>query len=86
MGAVQEPAWPDPSQQHVAYGDPVAGLYGAAAALVALWGRERLGGSDVELCQVECLFQVGSAGLIAEHAAWAIEQIREHFRVKRPKN
>ena len=24
--------------------------------------------------------------LIAEHAAWAIEQIRERFRVKRPKN
>jgi crotonobetainyl-CoA:carnitine CoA-transferase CaiB-like acyl-CoA transferase len=62
--------WP-PSQQHVAYGDPVAGLYAAAAALVALWGRERLGGADVELCQVECLFQVGSAGLIAEHAAGA---------------
>ena len=27
-----------------------------------------------------------SEPLIAEHAAWAIEQIREHFRVKRPKN
>jgi crotonobetainyl-CoA:carnitine CoA-transferase CaiB-like acyl-CoA transferase len=62
--------WP-PSQQHVAYGDPVAGLYGAAAALVGLYGRERLGGVDIDLCQVECLFQVGSAGLIAEHAAGA---------------
>jgi crotonobetainyl-CoA:carnitine CoA-transferase CaiB-like acyl-CoA transferase len=62
--------WP-PSQQHVAYGDPVAGLYGAAAALVGLYGRERLGGVDVDLCQVECLFQVGSAGLIAEHASGA---------------
>lgn len=62
--------WP-PSQQHVAYGDPVAGLYGAAAALVGLYGRARLGGADIELCQVECLFQVGSAGLIAEHAAQA---------------
>jgi len=62
--------WP-PTQQHVAYGDPVAGLYAAAAALVGLYGRERLGGADIELCQVECLFQVGSAGLIAEHAAQA---------------
>ena len=52
----------------MAYGDPVAGLYGAAAALVGLYGRERLGGVDIDLCQVECLFQVGSAGLIAEHA------------------
>ncbi|HEY1427050.1 MAG TPA: CoA transferase [Caulobacteraceae bacterium] len=64
------PEWP-PTQQHVAYGDPVAGLYGAAAALVGLYGRARLGGVDIELCQVECLFQVGSAGLIAEHAAQA---------------
>ncbi len=64
------PEWP-PTQQHVAFGDPVAGLYGAAAALVGLYGRERLGGADIELCQVECLFQVGSAGLIAEHAAGA---------------
>jgi crotonobetainyl-CoA:carnitine CoA-transferase CaiB-like acyl-CoA transferase len=62
--------WP-PTQQHVAFGDPVAGLYGAAAALVGLYGRERLGGVDIEICQVECLFQVGSAGLIAEHAAGA---------------
>ena len=62
--------WP-PSQQHVAYGDPVAGLYGAAAALVGLYGREQLGAADIELCQVECLFQVGSAGLITEHAAGA---------------
>ena len=60
-------AWP-PTQQHVAYGDPVAGLYGAAAALVGLYGRERLGGADVDLCQVECLFQLGASGILAEHA------------------
>jgi len=62
--------WP-PTQQHVAFGDPVAGLYGAAAALVGLYGRAHLGGADVELCKVECLFQVGSAGLIAEQATGA---------------
>jgi crotonobetainyl-CoA:carnitine CoA-transferase CaiB-like acyl-CoA transferase len=58
-----------PAQQHVAYGDPVAGLYAAASALVGLYARERLGGSDIELCQVECLFQLGAAPIIAEQAA-----------------
>jgi crotonobetainyl-CoA:carnitine CoA-transferase CaiB-like acyl-CoA transferase len=57
--------------QHVAYGDPVAGLYAAAAALVGLYARERLGGADIELCQVECLFQLGAASIIAEQAAGA---------------
>jgi crotonobetainyl-CoA:carnitine CoA-transferase CaiB-like acyl-CoA transferase len=61
-------AW-DPAMQHVAYGDPVAGLYAAAAALIALYGRERLGGADVEVCQVECLFQLGAAAIIAETAS-----------------
>jgi crotonobetainyl-CoA:carnitine CoA-transferase CaiB-like acyl-CoA transferase len=60
--------WP-PSMQHVAYGDPVAGLYAAAGALIGLYGRERLGGAAIELCQVECLFQLGAAGIIAETAA-----------------
>jgi crotonobetainyl-CoA:carnitine CoA-transferase CaiB-like acyl-CoA transferase len=58
-----------PVHQHVAYGDPVAGLYAAAAALVGLYARERLGGGDIELCQVECLFQLGAASIIAEQAA-----------------
>jgi crotonobetainyl-CoA:carnitine CoA-transferase CaiB-like acyl-CoA transferase len=60
-----------PCHQHVAYGDPVAGLYGAAAALIGLFGRERLGGADVELCQVECLFQLGASSIIAEQVAKA---------------
>jgi crotonobetainyl-CoA:carnitine CoA-transferase CaiB-like acyl-CoA transferase len=60
-----------PCHQHVAYGDPVAGLYAAAAALIGLYGRERLGGADIELCQVECLFQLGAASIIAEQAARA---------------
>jgi len=60
-----------PCHQHVAYGDPVAGLYGAAATLIGLFGRERLGGADVELCQVECLFQLGASSIIAEQVAQA---------------
>ncbi|HEY1750762.1 MAG TPA: CoA transferase [Caulobacteraceae bacterium] len=60
-------AWP-PAMQHVAYGDPVAGLYAAAAALVGLYGRARFGSPQIELCQVECLFQLGAAGIIAAQA------------------
>jgi crotonobetainyl-CoA:carnitine CoA-transferase CaiB-like acyl-CoA transferase len=59
--------WP-PALQHVAFGDPVAGLYCAAAAMAALWARERLGGAEIELCQVECLFQMGAEGIIGEQA------------------
>ncbi len=60
--------WP-PSQQHVAYGDAVAGLYGAAAALTGLFARERLGGPEIDLCQVECLFQLCADAILAEQAS-----------------
>jgi crotonobetainyl-CoA:carnitine CoA-transferase CaiB-like acyl-CoA transferase len=63
-------AWP-PCHQHVAYGDAVAGLYGAAAALIGLWARDPLGGAEIDLCQVECLFQLGAAAIIAEQARGA---------------
>ena len=55
-----------PSMQHVALGDPVAGLYAAAAALVGLYGRARLGGAEIDLCQVECVFQLGADSIIAD--------------------
>jgi len=58
----------DPCHQHVAYGDPVAGLYAAAAALVGLFARQSLGAADIDLCQVECLFQLGADAIIAEQA------------------
>ncbi|MGH6993383.1 MAG: CoA transferase [Caulobacteraceae bacterium] len=57
--------WP-PCLQHVAYGDPVAGLFAAAAALVGLYGRGSLGGAVVDLCQVECLFQLDADAVLAE--------------------
>jgi crotonobetainyl-CoA:carnitine CoA-transferase CaiB-like acyl-CoA transferase len=57
-----------PCHQHVAYGDAVAGLYGAVAALIGLYARERLGGVEIDLCQVECLFQLGAEAIIAEQA------------------
>ena len=61
----------DPCLQHVAYGDAVAGLYGAAAALTALYARDRLGGAEIDLCQVECLFQLGADAIIAEQKSGA---------------
>jgi crotonobetainyl-CoA:carnitine CoA-transferase CaiB-like acyl-CoA transferase len=55
-----------PAQQHVAYGDPVAGIYAAAAAMAALYGRSSLGGAEIDLCQVECIFQLGGDAIIAD--------------------
>jgi len=55
-----------PSMQHVALGDPIAGIYAAAAALAGLYGRDRLGGAEVDLCQVECVFQLGADSIIAD--------------------
>jgi crotonobetainyl-CoA:carnitine CoA-transferase CaiB-like acyl-CoA transferase len=55
-----------PSMQHVAYGDPVAGIYAAASALAALYGRNTEGGAEIDLCQVECIFQLGADSIIAD--------------------
>ena len=59
-----EADWP-PALQHVAYGDPLAGLYATAAILSALRARGRLGGADIDLAQVACLFQFGADAIIA---------------------
>lgn len=51
---------------HYAYGDPIAGVNGIAALLLALHHRDRTGeGQHVDLAQVECLFP--------HLAPWAIE-------------
>ncbi|HEX4740131.1 MAG TPA: CoA transferase [Caulobacteraceae bacterium] len=57
-----------PALQHVALGDPVAGLYGAAAVLAALYARERLGGAYIDLAQVAGLFHLGADAIIGEQA------------------
>jgi crotonobetainyl-CoA:carnitine CoA-transferase CaiB-like acyl-CoA transferase len=57
--------WP-PSLQHVAFGDPIAGLYAAGAALAAVAGRHRRGGAEIDLAQVACLFQFGADAFIAQ--------------------
>ena len=59
-----------PTMQHVAYGDPVAGLYGALAVLAGLYRRGQSAGSAestlIDLGQVECLFQLGADALVAQ--------------------
>lgn len=54
-----------PAMQHVAYGDAVGGLNGAAALLTALRHQARTGeGQFVDLAQVEALFPLGVHGML----------------------
>ena len=57
--------WP-PSLQHVAFGDPLCGHFGAAGLLAALWGRKTHGGGEIDMAQVACLFQYSADALIAQ--------------------
>jgi len=57
-----------PCLQHIAYGDPIAGIYAAAASLVALYGRQATGGTTIDLSQVECLFQLAADAIVAQSA------------------
>jgi len=56
-----------PAIQHIAFGDPVAGLFAAAAALTGLAARDRFGGCAIDLAQVETLFQLNADAIIARH-------------------
>lgn len=76
-----EAHWP-PAQQHVAFGDPIAGLFGAGAVLAALAGRGRLGGADIDLAQVACLFQLGADAIIAEQVLGAPVPRTGHRRAR----
>ena len=56
-----------PTMQHVAYGDPVAGLFGAIACLAALYARAAPRAATwIDLSQVECLFQLGADAIVAQ--------------------
>ena len=56
-----------PTMQHVAYGDPVAGIFGAIACLIALYAnRWQRASTWIDLGQVECLFQLGADAIIAQ--------------------
>lgn len=71
-----------PVQQHIAFGDPIAGLYGASAVLAALHARHRLGGAYVDLSQVACLFQLGADAIITEQVLGAPVHRSGHARAR----
>jgi crotonobetainyl-CoA:carnitine CoA-transferase CaiB-like acyl-CoA transferase len=61
-----EADWP-PTMQHVAYGDPVAGLNAAAALLIALRHKKRTGaGQFLDLSQAECLLPLAVHGILEQ--------------------
>jgi crotonobetainyl-CoA:carnitine CoA-transferase CaiB-like acyl-CoA transferase len=66
----------------VALGDPIAGLYGASAILAALYGRHRLGGADIDMAQVACLFQVAADAIVAEQLSQAHVPRTGHGRAR----
>ena len=56
-----------PTMQHVALGDPVAGVTGAAALMAALWHRQQTGeGQFLDLSHVESLLPLGIHGILEE--------------------
>lgn len=55
-----------PCIQHVAFGDPIGGLYAAGAAMAALRGRDRTGGAEIDLAQVACLHQFAADAIVAQ--------------------
>jgi crotonobetainyl-CoA:carnitine CoA-transferase CaiB-like acyl-CoA transferase len=58
-----------PAMHHVAYGDPVGGLNGAAALLTAIHHLLRTGeGQFVDLSQAECLFPLAIHGILEQSA------------------
>ena len=75
--------WP-PAQQHIAFGDPVAGLFAASAVLAALAARDRLGGAEIDLSQVACLFQLGADAIIAEQVLDGPVPRTGHARARLP--
>lgn len=61
-----ESGW-QPTMVHVAYGDAVGGLNGAAALLTALRHQRRTGqGQHLDLSQSECLFPLGVHGILEQ--------------------
>jgi crotonobetainyl-CoA:carnitine CoA-transferase CaiB-like acyl-CoA transferase len=69
------PDWP-PTMSHLAYGDPVGGLFGCAAAVTALAYRKQTGqGQYVNLSMVECMLQFTAPALL-EYQATGREPVR----------
>ena len=61
-----------PTMVHVALGDSVGGLNGAAALLTALRHKRRTGhGQHLDLSQSQCLFPLGAQGILSQSATGA---------------
>ena len=74
-----ESHWP-PTMQHVALGDPIAGITGATALLAALYHKQRTGeGQTVDISHVESLFPLGLHGF-AELAVTGEAPVRRGSR------
>jgi len=59
-----DPEW-SPMMAHIAYGDPIAGLYGAASMLASLYVRKKLQkGLNVDLSMVECMLPFAASALL----------------------
>ncbi len=66
-----------PTMYHLAYGDPVGGLYGCAALLTALYERRRSGrGQYVNLSMVETMLQFTAPALLERQLTGAPPQRR----------
>ena len=66
-----------PTMYHLAYGDPVGGLYGCAALLTALHERRRSGrGQYVNLSMVEAMLQFAAPALLERQLTGAPPQRR----------
>lgn len=63
-----EPDWP-PAMGHIAYGDPIGGLYGGAALLSAIYHRRRTGrGQWINNTQIEAMLPFTAAALLVRQA------------------
>ena len=63
QGSLHQP----PTMLHVAFGDAIAGLYGSAALLTALFHKKKTGeGQFVDLSQAECLLPHAVHGVVRQ--------------------
>ena len=69
-----------PTMAHIAYGDPIGGIYGAASILTALYYRRRTGrGQWINNTQIEAMLPFTSAALLA-HQVTGREPVRRGNR------
>jgi crotonobetainyl-CoA:carnitine CoA-transferase CaiB-like acyl-CoA transferase len=62
------PEWP-PSMAHIAYGDPIGGIHGAASLLTALFHRRRTGqGQWINNTQIEAMLPFTTPALLIRQA------------------